>query len=123
MSCTISAEQLACMREGAEGLLSDTGTVTGRTLVSDGRGGHTETPVTVGTLACRVQRLKEPIEVVNANKVTVLAGYKAWIPADTTLSLTPEKTLTVRGTTYDIIRADLESSDLILGVLFLSLVE
>jgi hypothetical protein len=123
MSCVIPEAVLACIREGAESRLPDIGTVQEQTLESDGRGGHDVTWSTLGTLACRVSRLKEPVEVVNANKVTVIAGYKLWFPADTALDLSGEKRIVVRGTTYEIIHADIQSSEQILGVLFANLIQ
>jgi len=119
----LDPEELACLREDAELTLPSVGTIQSLTLESDERGGHTETWGTEGTLACRVARLKDPVEVVNANKVTALADYRIYVPATTSLSLSSEKRIIVEGATYEIIRADLNQSEQILGVLFALLIQ
>jgi len=103
--------------------LSDTATVKERTLVSNGRGGHTETWATLGTAACRVVRLKEPVEVVNADKTTVVAAYKILLPVSTTLSLSGEKRIEVNSITFEIVHADTISNGRVFTTVFCNLVE
>lgn len=122
-TCCDNSEALACVREAAACQLSDTATVKERTLVSNGRGGHTETWATLGTADCRIVRLKEPVEVVNANKVTVVAAYKILLPASTTLSLSGEKRIIVNNVTFEIVHADTISTNRVFTAVFCNLVQ
>lgn len=119
----LHTDELADLRADAELTLPDIGSVRSLVSVSDGRGGSVDGWDTIGTLACRVARLKDPVEVVNANKVTAFAEYRLYVPATTQLSLSSEKRIVVGSATYEIIRADLNQSEQILGVLFATLIQ
>ncbi len=116
----LDPDELDELRIDAEATLPDTGSVQGRTTTSDGRGGRTVTWAEIGTVICRVARLKDPIEIVNANKVTVVANFRLYVPGSVIMSLSSEKRIIVNGVTYEIVDVDLNQSEPILGVLFVN---
>jgi hypothetical protein len=119
----VDRAQLDCLRASAASSLPNVGEIVEDVLLSDGRGGHTETPVTIARPRCRIQRLKEPVEVVIADKTTVACGFKAWFPWGMLVNLTSEKRLKVLGVTYEIIGGVQNTSEEIFAVAFCNLVE
>lgn len=122
-SFLVTAKHLRCLRAAAAATLPDTGEIKARTIYSDGRGGNTESWPTEATTRCRVQRLKEPVEVLAGNKQTVVCGFKAWFPQDLDADLSGEKRLTVNGATYDIIGGVQGASEELFAVAFCNRVE
>lgn len=119
----VTHAQLTCLRAAAARSLPDIGDILGLVLYSDGRGGHTKDwPILLRAL-CRVQRLKEPVEVPVADKVTTSCGFKAWFPWGLPVDLSGEKRLVVLGVTYEIIGGVRNTSEELFSVAFCNRVE
>lgn len=82
--------------------MPDTGTVTRKTLASDGQGGHTVTWATSSTVDCRLETAgRTPQERLVAERVAPRKVYRITVPHDADVIAADR--ITISDTTYEVI--------------------
>src|SRR5437870_11533194 len=102
----IDADQLAYMRAQVAELLPDTCVIKAQVLTPDGAGGNavTWTPVSGGTVACRLDPLsttQRQHDILFADKPTEKVAYVLTLPYDAPLE--PGYQITTKGYAYRIL--------------------
>lgn len=95
----LTAAELERMRAVAEQALPGTAVIQAGTLVSDGGGGHTQTFVASGTVACRVAPVNG-VENERGDRISADSQYVITLPAETTVETDDQ--LVVAGVTYNV---------------------
>lgn len=97
---TLSAAEIAAMREDLEDTLPDTCVIQRRTLTSDSQGGRTESWAAAGTVACRLSPLGNlDSEESRADRVSGEEDWIVTLPAST--DVTERDRLVILTNTYE----------------------
>lgn len=107
----LTNDDLTQMRADVSELLPDTAVITAPSWVSDGAGGGSQsyTPVSGGTVACRldpVPKLQMTMEAASREVLTV--KYILTVPYDAPLAV--DYRVTTGGNTYDVVHLDIDHS-------------
>jgi hypothetical protein len=77
------ASRLTYLRGRAEAMMPDSAAIVRMTRVPDGSGGFDEVPVTVATVACRLEAVQSGPETDQGGRVAAITGWIAHLPYDT----------------------------------------
>lgn len=100
---SLTAGEIASMRETASDYLPGTAVIHRYTSVPDGQGGSTDTYGPIGTVSCRISPLYGS-EPVRGDRLTTIQGRALTVPANT--SIIPKDRVVESGTTYEVVNVD-----------------
>lgn len=108
----ISDAELSDMRADVANMLFDTAVIKSQTKTSDNAGGWTTawTPVSGGTVSCRVDPISRQSDMValNFGKETTVVMYQLTVPYDAPLA--DDRRVTIGSNTYEIVKLDIDHS-------------
>ena len=96
--------ELERMRAEVAASLPDPVTILEVTQTDTDRGRQDESETLLLTTVGEVERLKAPVEVLDANQVMSVASYVCWLPWGTAIA--PANRLRVGGVTYEVLGLD-----------------
>lgn len=111
MSLFLSTDDLAQMRADVERMLPDTAVIKAVTRTSDGAGGWSESwsPVTGGTVACRLDPMtKSERWAARAGQEMLAVQYQLTVPYDAPLAA--DRQVVVGGSVYEVVQMDVDHS-------------